>query len=87
MASADKAVRPARARERLVARHAEMREVLDHWAGVLSVAADGGTPVRPVRSLLRAFLVDEVLPHARAEERTLCRAARRDPASACWCRS
>lgn len=79
MASADKAVRPAQARERLAARHAEMRQVLDHWAGVLSAAADGGSPVRPVRSLLRAFLTDEVLPHARAEERTLYRAARRDP--------
>jgi hypothetical protein len=79
MAIADKTVRTARARERLVARHAEMREVLDHWAGVLAAAADGGIPVRPVRSLLRAFLVDEVLPHARAEERTLYRAARRDP--------
>lgn len=63
-----------------MARHAEMREVLDHWAGVLSAAADSGSPVRPVRNLLRAFLSDEVLPHARAEERTLYRAARRDPA-------
>jgi hypothetical protein len=79
MATAGKTVRTARARERLVTRHSEMREVLDHWAGVLSVAADSGSPVRPVRSLLRAFLVDEVLPHARAEERTLYRAARRDP--------
>lgn len=79
MAATDNTVRTARARERLVARHAEMRAVLDHWAGVLSAAADGGIPVRPVRNLLRAFLVDEVLPHARAEERTLYRAVRRDP--------
>jgi len=79
MATADKTVRTARAREGLATRHAEMREVLDHWAGVLGATADGGIPVRPVRSLLRAFLVDEVLPHARAEERTLYRAARRDP--------
>ncbi len=81
MATADKTVRTARARERLVARHAEMREVLDHWTGVLAATADAGIPVhpvRPVRNLLRAFLVDEVLPHARAEERTLYRAARRD---------
>jgi len=67
MATADKTVRTARAREGLATRHAEMREVLDHWAGVLGATADGGIPVRPVRSLLRAFLVDEVLPHARAE--------------------
>lgn len=78
MTTADKTVRTGRALERLVARHAEMREVLDHWAGVLAAAADGGVPVRPVRNLLRAFLVDEVLPHARAEERTLYRAARHD---------
>lgn len=78
MVTADKTVRAGRARERLVARHAEPREVLGHWAGVLAAAADSGGPVRPVRSLLQAFLADEVLPHARAEERTLYRAARRD---------
>lgn len=62
-----------------MARHAELRQVLDHWAVVLAAAADSGGPVRPVRNLLRAFLADEVLPHARAEERTLYRAVRRDP--------
>lgn len=62
-----------------MARHAELQEVLDQWAGVLAAAAVSGGPVRPVRNLLRAFLADEVLPHARAEERTLYRAARRDP--------
>jgi iron-sulfur cluster repair protein YtfE (RIC family) len=75
----DKTVRVAPARKALMARHAELREVLDHWAGVLAAAADTGGPVRPVRNLLRAFLADEVLPHARAEERTLYQAARRDP--------
>lgn len=79
MATADKTVMTAWARERLVARHADMREVLDHWTAVLGATADSGIPGRPVRSLLRAFLADEVLPHARAEERTLYRAARRDP--------
>ncbi len=79
MVTADKTARSARAREALMARHAELREVLDHWAGVLAAAADTGGPARPVRNLLRAFLADEVLPHARAEERTLYRAARRDP--------
>ena len=77
----DNAARRARAGEALTARHAELREVLDHWAEVLAVAADGGGAVRPVRNLLRAFLTDEVLPHARAEERTLYRSARRDPDS------
>ncbi len=71
--------RAARAGEALMARHAELQEVLDHWAGVLAEAADSGSLVRPVRNLLRAFLADEVLLHARAEERTLYRAARRDP--------
>jgi hypothetical protein len=78
MGGADGSVRAARAREALVARHAELRETLDHWAGALAAAAGGG-PVRPVRNLLRAFLADEVAPHARAEERTLYRAARREP--------
>lgn len=77
----DTAAQTARAGDALVARHTELREVLDHWAGVLAAAADSGGPVRPVRNLLRAFLADEVLPHARAEERTLYRAARRDPAA------
>lgn len=75
----DKTARTTRAGKALMAHHAELREVLDHWAGALAAAADGGGPVRPVRNLLRAFLADEVLPHARAEERTLYRAAGRDP--------
>ena len=68
-----------RAREAFAARNAELQEVLDHWTRALTAAADGGGPVQPVRNLLRFFLTDEVLPHARAEERTLYRAARRDP--------
>ena len=79
MVTADKTARAARAREALTARHAELREVLDHWASALAAAADSGGPARPVRNLLRAFLADEVLPQFRAEERTLYRAARRDP--------
>ena len=47
----DGAAREARAREALMARHAELQEVLDHWAGVLATAADRGGPVRPVRNL------------------------------------
>lgn len=67
-----------RAREALAARNAELQDVLDHWARVLTSAATNGGPVQPVRNLLRFFLTDEVLPHARAEERTLYRAARRN---------
>jgi Hemerythrin HHE cation binding domain len=73
-----KTARAARAVEALLARHAELQGVLEHWAGVLAAAAAGGGPVRPVRNLLCAFLADEVLPHARAEERTLYRAVCRD---------
>lgn len=80
MGTADKTARAARAREALRSRHAELREVLDHWAGTLAAAADSGSgPARTVRSLVRAFLADEVLPQFRAEERTLYRAARCDP--------
>jgi Hemerythrin HHE cation binding domain len=75
----DRTARAARAGQALMARHAELQEVLDQWAGVLAAAADSGGPVRPARNLLRAFLDNEVLPHVRAEERTLYRAARRDP--------
>jgi iron-sulfur cluster repair protein YtfE (RIC family) len=77
--------RQARAVEAIVARHAELRATLEHWAGVLAAAADGHAPggerVRPVRNLLHAVLTDDVLPHARAEERTLYRAVGRDPAA------
>ena len=69
----------AHAGEALIAYHAELKDVLDHWAAALAAAAGDGSPIRPVRNLLRAFLADEVLPHAVAEERTLYRAARRDP--------
>ncbi len=75
----DKTTRAARAREALMARHAELEAVLDHWAGVLAAAAGSSVPVRPVRNLLCAFLTDEVLPHTRAEERTLYPAARLVP--------
>lgn len=72
----------ASAGARLVACHAELQQVLDQWAEVLAAAAARGAPVRPAKTLLRVFLVDEVLPHARAEERTLYRAAQRDPDAA-----
>jgi hypothetical protein len=80
----NKAARAARAREALTAPHAELQAVLDHWAGALDEAARSGGPVRAVRNLLRAFLADEALPHARAEERMLYRAARRDPGTRLW---
>ena len=82
----DMTARAARAGEALMARHAELRGVLDHWAGVLSAAADSGSPVRPVRNLLRAFLTDEVLPMPapRSARSTGRPGVTRTPA--CWCR-
>lgn len=79
----DKTPRAARAREALIARHAELREVLDHWPGVLAAAADTGGPAR---NLLRAFLADEVLPHARAEEARCTGQPGAIRTPACWCR-
>lgn len=69
----------ARAAAAFAARHAELQQVLEYWTAVLSAAAEGGEPIRPARNLLQAFLDDELLPHIRAEERTLYPAARRDP--------
>lgn len=63
------------ARDALLARNAELQKVLDHWASVLAAAAVNCGPVRPVRNLLCASRIDEVLPRARADERTLYRAA------------
>ena len=79
-ASARVAAAPAGAK--LVARHAELQQVLDQWADVLAATADRGDPIRPAKTLLRVFIADERLPHARAEERTLYRAAQRDPGAA-----
>ena len=69
----------ARAAPAIVARHAELQQVLDEWAGVLAAEAARGGRVRPAGNLLRAFLADEVLPHARAEERALYPVGKRDP--------
>lgn len=63
----------------IMAWHAELQEVLDGWAGTLAAVAAAGTPARPARKLLSAFLADEVLSHAKAEERTLYPAGARNP--------
>lgn len=68
----------ASAESAIMARHAEMQEVLDKWAEVLAHAAASGTSARLPRKLLVAFLADEVLTHAKAEERTLYPAGARD---------
>ena len=50
-----KTARAARAGEALLACHAELREVLDHWAGVLAAAADADGP-DPAHALSQASL-------------------------------
>jgi len=79
----DKTARAARAVEALLARHAELQGVLEHWAGVLAATAVSSGPVRPARNLLRAFLADEVLPHPRRGARSTGRRAA-ILAPSCW---
>lgn len=69
----------AAAQAAITDRHAELRQVMDEWAGRLISAVAHGAPTTRTVSLLRTILADEVLPHARAEERTLYPAAARHP--------
>ena len=64
---------PAEAQSAVLAHHAELQRVLDEWAGALVAATASDAPADRPRRLLRAFLADEVLQHAEAEERTLRR--------------
>ena len=84
--TADKAARTARAAEALMARHADLREVLDRWAGVLAAAADRGGPVRPARNLLRASSLTKCcrMPGPRSARFTGQHGVTRTPR--CWCK-
>lgn len=73
----DSAMSTAAAQSAIMDRHGELRRLLDEWAGTLVSAVAHDAPTTRATSLLRAVLEDEVLPHARAEERTLYRAAAR----------
>lgn len=55
--------------------HAVLRRGLEQHVGTLCQAADDGEPHEKPRADLLAYLETEILPHAKAEEDTLYRAA------------
>ena len=60
----------------IVHHHAVLRRGLERRAGALCEAAENGVPFGQQMSSLREYLSGEILPHARAEERTFYPAAR-----------
>ncbi|HEU5384520.1 MAG TPA: hemerythrin domain-containing protein [Streptosporangiaceae bacterium] len=59
----------------IVHHHAVLRRGLERRAGTICDAVASGVPCQRQVAILRSYLDEEILPHARAEERTLCRAA------------
>ena len=59
----------------IVHQHAMLRRSLERRAGAVCDAVAGGVPCQRQVEILRGYLDEEILPHAEAEERTLCRAA------------
>jgi hypothetical protein len=59
----------------VVHHHAVLRRGVERRAGALCEAAENGVPFLRQLAALRVYLEDEILPHAKAEERTLYRAA------------
>lgn len=59
----------------VVHRHAVLRRGLERRSGALCEAVESGVPFGRLMMMLRQYVADEILPHARAEERTLCQAA------------
>ena len=59
----------------IVHQHAVLRRGLERRAGTVCDAVAGGVPCQRQVAILRGYLDQEILPHADAEERTLCRAA------------
>jgi Hemerythrin HHE cation binding domain len=59
----------------IVHHHAVLRRGLERRAGALCEAAENGVPFDQQMSSLREYLSGEILPHARAEERTFYPAA------------
>lgn len=55
--------------------HAVLRRGLERRVGTLCEAVECGTPFERQMTILRDYLVGEILSHAEAEERTLYRAA------------
>jgi hypothetical protein len=56
-------------------RHAVLRRGVERRAGTLCEAAENGVPFQRQMAILRGYLEEKVLPHAKAEERTLYQAA------------
>lgn len=59
----------------IVHHHAVLRRGLERRAGALCEAAEHGVPSQRQLAILRVYLEEEILPHAKAEERTLYPAA------------
>jgi hypothetical protein len=59
----------------IVHQHALLRRGVERRAGTVCDAAASGVPCQRQVAILRGYLDEEILPHANAEERTLCRAA------------
>jgi hemerythrin HHE cation binding domain-containing protein len=59
----------------IVHHHAVLRRGVERRAGALCEAAENGVPFQRQLATLRVYLEEEVLPHAKAEERTLYPAA------------
>jgi hypothetical protein len=66
---------PAKQIRQIVHHHAVLRRGLERRAGALCEAAENGVPFQRQLAILRVYLEEEILPHAKAEERTLYRAA------------
>ena len=60
---------------KVVHHHAVLRRGLERRAGALCEAVEHGVPFERLMTALREYMADEILPHARAEERTLWQAA------------
>jgi len=59
----------------IVHRHAVLRRGLERRSGALCEAVERGAPFGRLMMTLREYIVGEILPHAKAEERVLFRAA------------
>lgn len=59
----------------IVHRHAVLRRGVERRAGTLCEAAENGVPFQRQMAILRGYLEEKVLPHAKAEERTVYQAA------------
>ena len=59
----------------VVHRHAVLRRGLERRSGALCEAVESGVPFERLMMTLREYMADEILPHAKAEERTLFQVA------------